>query len=241
MQSRQFSLPRQRFWMALAIGSFLSLTFTNPVMAQEQLLRTLTVTGQGIERIPATLTQVQLGVEVQGASAAQVQQEVAKQTSAVVDFLRSRDVKQLQTTGISLQPNYDYSDQQRRLVGYIGTNTVSFRLSVEQVGTLLDQAVQAGATRIDSISFTATEQAISSAEKEALRKAILDAQESADVVLQALNFSPKEIVSIQVNGASAPQPRAFKVEQLSRSADATTPVIGGEQTVQASVTLQISY
>ncbi len=242
MKISQFTLPRQGFWIALAICSFGCLALINPAMANEQMLRTLTVTGQGIERIPTTLTQVRLGVEIQGKTAAEVQREVAKRTSAVVDFLRSRNVEQLQTTGIRLQPNYNYSDRERRLVGYIGTNTVSFRLSTEQVGTLLDEAVKAGATRIDGVSFTAAEEAIASAQKEALRLATLDAQAKGDAVLKALNFTPKEIVRIQVNGASLPPPKPLQAEQLSRAAaDISTPVIGGEQTVQASVTLQISY
>jgi uncharacterized protein YggE len=210
-------------------------------IAQEQVMRTLTVTGQAEERIPTTLTQVQLGVEIQGKTATEVQKQVAKQTTAVVDFLRSRNVQQLQTTGIALQPNYDYSNNQRRLLGYIGINTVSFRLSTEQVGDLLDRAVQAGATRLDNISFTATETALGTAQKEALRLAVGDAQAQAEAVLQALNFKSQEIVSIQINGASVPPPKVFQAEVMADRAVASTPVIGGEQTVTASVTLQISY
>ena len=241
MKVGQFTLPCQRFLMALAIAGFLScLVWMNPAMAQEQVLRTLTVTGQGVERIPTTLTQVQLGVEIQGKTAAEVQQEVAKRTSAVVDFLRSRKVEQLQTAGIRLQPNYQYNNNERRLVGYIGTNTVNFRLQTEQVGALLDEAVKAGATRIDGVSFTATEEAISAAQKEALRQATKDAQQQGDAVLGALIFTAKEVVSIQVNGASVPSPQQV-AGGGSGGAGVSTPVVGGEQAVRASVTLQISY
>ncbi|GFE69929.1 protein of unknown function DUF541 [Chroococcus sp. FPU101] len=235
------NLIRQSLALVPTIGLFLNLTMMNPVLAQEKVLQTLTVTGQGVERIPTSLTQVQLGVEVQGKTATEVQQQVAKQTSAVVDFLRSRNVERLQTTGIGLQPNYDFSNNQRRLIGYIGTNTVSFRLKTEQIGTLLDEAVQKGATRIDGVSFTATDDAIAVAQKEALKRATQDAQQQSDAVLRALNLTAKDVVSIQINGANPPQPK-FYSEQLSRaSADVSTPVVGGEQTVQASVTLQISY
>lgn len=229
-------------WLALVMGSFFSLASINPAMAQEQVLRTLTVTGQGVERIPTTLTQVQLGVQIEGETAAEVQAEVARRTSAVVDFLRSRQVERLQTAGIQLQPAYDYSNNQRRLVGYTGTNTVSFRLQTEQIGALLDEAVKAGATRIDGVSFTATEEEIARAKKEALRKATLDAQQQAAAVFGALNLTAKEVVSIQVNGAIPPQPRVLQGEAMTRAASApSTPVIGGEQAVQGMVTLQINY
>lgn len=239
---RPLILCARRLLLLLALIIFGSLVWLNPVMAQEQALRTLTVTGQGKSSIPTTLTQVQLGVEIQGKTAAEVQQQIAKSTSAVVDFLRSRKVEKLKTAGIRLEPNYQYNNNQRRLVGYIGINTVNFRLPTEQIGNLLDEAVQAGATRIDGVSFTATDEAIASAQKEALRQATTDAQQQANAVLGSLNFVAKEVVSIQINGANVPQPRNFPAEAMAmRAAQDSTPVIGGEQDVQASVTLQISY
>ena len=243
MKLSQLTLSSIRLSMVLMFATNLSLISINPAIAQEAQLRTLTVTGQGIKKIPTTITSVQLGVEVQDKTAAQVQLSCAKRTSAVVDFLRSRKVDQLQTTGIRLEPNYQYNNNERRLLGYIGTNTVSFRLTTEQVGAVLDGAVNSGATTINGLSFTATDDAIAMAQKEALRLATLDAQQQSDAVLKALNLVPKQIVNIQINGASiVPSPRPFVAAQLSRTAaNVTTPVIGGEENVQASVTLQISY
>ncbi len=243
MKIGQFPLVPQRFVMASTVASLLALTWLNPVMAQERILRTLTVTGQGTERIPTSLTQVNLGVEIQGKTATEVQQDVARRTAAVVDFLRSRKVERLQTAGIRLQPNYRYNNNQRYLVGYIGTNTVSFRLQTGQAGALLDDAVQAGATRIDGVSFTATKDAIAVAQKAALRRATQDAQQQADAVLDALNFTAKEIVNIQIGSANIPPPRLIQVEgrRALAGAEESSPVIGGEQTVRASVTLQIKY
>ena len=232
----------QSFSLVLAIFSFLTIALISPAMAQEQVLRTLTVTGRGTERIPATLAEVRLGVEIQAKTAAEAQQEVAKRTSAVVDFLRSRQVARLKTDGIRLRPNYNFNDRQRRLIGYVGTNIVSFRLQTEQVGSLLDKVVAVGATRIDSVSFTATEEEIASAQKEALRKATTEAQQQADAVLESLNFDAKEIISIQINGASLPEPQILQRGQAALSAaEDSTPVVGGEQAVSGSVTLQISY
>lgn len=233
--------------IALALG-LLSLTFANPVLAQERgqtqvPLRTLTVSGQGVEMIPTTLTNVRLGVEVQGKTAQEVQQEAARRSSAVVALLRSRQVEKLQTTGISLNPIYSYTNNVQRLTGYSATNIVSFRLNSEQTGTLLDEAVKAGATRIDGISFVASDTAIAAAQQQALREATQEAQQQADTVLGALNLTRREVVSIQVNGASPPQPPMLRYEARAASADraVATPVVGGEQQIEASVTLQISY
>jgi uncharacterized protein len=178
----------QRFQNILLVSSLISLSLINPVFAEEKMLHILTVTGQGTQQIPTTITEVQLGVEIKGETAERVQQEVANKSSAVVEFLRSRQVEKLQTTGVSLQPNYDYSNNQNKLIGYIGTNTVSFRLPTAKMGNLLDEAVQAGATRIDNLSFTAEETAISEAQKQALRKATEDAKQQANAVLESLDF-----------------------------------------------------
>ena len=223
----------------LLIAMLLSLMPVSAI-AQEERLRTLTITGQGLERIATTLTEVQLGVEIRGESATGVQQEVAQRTAAVIEAVRSRSVEQLQTTGIRLQPLYNYENDNQRLVGYVATNTISFRLPTEQVGTLFDEAVRTGATRIDGVSFTATETAITEAQQQALRLAVQDAQQQAQTVLQALNLSSKEVVSIQVGDASVPPPRPVEAARLANDA-ATTPVVGGEQTVRASVTLEVSY
>ncbi|MEG3845035.1 SIMPL domain-containing protein [Microcoleus sp. herbarium14] len=221
--------------------TLVSFAWSGPAVAQEQRIRTLTVTGRGIEAIPTTQTQVRLGVEVPGKTAAEVQQEAARRSSAVIELLRSRQVEKLQTSGISLNPTYNDNNLQRQITGYTATNTVTFRINTQSAGTLLDDAVKVGATRIDGVSFVATESAIAQAQKQALKKATQDAQSQADAVLNALNFKRGEILSIQVNGASAPPPVYQQFGGIRAAADATTPVVGGEQQIQASVTLQISY
>jgi uncharacterized protein YggE len=225
--------------LTLTLVSFLGL---DAAAAQEQRIRTLSVTGRGVEAIPTTETQVALGVEVQGKTAAEVQQEAARRSSAVVALLRSRQVQKLETTGITLSPSYTYENNEQRLMGYIATNTVSFRLNTQSAGTLLDDAVQAGATRIQGVSFVAADSAIEQAQKQALKKATQDAQAQADAVFSALNLKRGEILNIQVNGASAPPPmyRQLAVRRAA-AADATTPVVGGEQQIEASVTLQFGY
>nr|WP_242050532.1 SIMPL domain-containing protein [Oculatella sp. FACHB-28] len=239
------SLRKVRYVLPVAIATtLLSLPMVSPALAQEQLTRTVTVTGRGIENIPTTISQVRLGVEVQGRTAEEVQQEAAQRTNAVVELLRSRNVDKLTTTGIYLSPQYNFENGTQELVGYTASNTVSFEISTEQAGDILDASVNAGATRIDGISFTAEEEAIATAQNQALREATQEAQEQADVVLGALGLTRDEVVNIQVNGAVPPMPPIPYGRAASEAvalSDAPTPVVGGEQQVEASVTLQISY
>ena len=232
----------RKFCLAFLLSLILINTgLVMPSYANERELRTITVTGEGIENIATSQAIVRLGVEVQGKEAGKVQQETANRSDAVVKFLRSRQVEKLETTGISLQPNYDFSNNQRRLIGYIGANLISFQIDIAEAGSLIDEAVKVGATRIDGVSFTAGESAIAAAQRTALIKATEQAREQATIVLQALGLVPKETVSIQVGNTSNPVPIA-RSEAVFRSADAaSSPVIGGEQTLRAAVTLEISY
>jgi uncharacterized protein len=244
-KKRTAGCDRSRQWLStisLLVG-LLALTATNPVLAQEKLLRTLTVTGRGVELIPTTKAEVRLGVEVQGETAQAVQQEVAQRSTAVIELLQARNVEKLETTGIRLNPIYrTQNNAPRTITGYSGSNTVRFRIATEQAGKILDDAVQAGATRIDGINFTASDEAIATAQKQALRKATQDAQQQADAVLSTLNLTRKDIVGIQINGAAPPPPMSmFANGNIIASRLAETPIVGSEQKVQASVTLQISY
>ena len=232
----------KKFCLAFLLSLILINTgLVMPSYANPRELRTITVTGEGIENIATSKAIVRLGVEVQGKEAGKVQQETANRSDAVVKFLRSRQVEKLETTGISLQPNYDFSNNQRRLIGYIGANLISFQIDIAQAGSLIDEAVKVGATRIDGVSFTAGDSAIAAAQRTALIKATEQAREQATIVLQALGLVPKETVSIQVGNTSNPVPIP-RPEAVFRSAEAaSSPVIGGEQTLRAAVTLEISY
>lgn len=239
-----------RSWRPIRLSTLLplmlgvmSLVAIAPAWAQEELMRTITVSGQGNESIATSLTQVRLGVEAQGRTAEEVQAEVARRSNAVVELVRSRNVSKLQTTGVYLSPVYDYSNNRQRVVGYTATNTISFEIATAQAGTLLDDAVNAGASRIDGVSFVASDDAMNQARQVALREATEDALAQADAVLDSLGLDRREVVSIQVNGAAPPPPIFQDASRLQSAAaeSAPTPIVGGEQEVSASVTLQISY
>ncbi len=234
----------KNLWKTLPIAFLVTVASVQPGWAEEKImLRTLTVTGQGVETIPTTLSKVSLGVQVNGKTANVVQQEAARKSNAVVTLLKSRNVEKLETTGIRLNPAYSYKDNVRKIEGYEATNIVSFRVPTEKTGNLLDEAIKAGATRIDSVQFVATEEATTQARQQALKEATQDARKQADAVFSSLGFTPKEIVNIQVGNASMPSPIMYRnpVPQAALSEAAPTPVVGGEQEVGASVTLRISY
>lgn len=216
----------------------------SPNMAYQLPEQTLSVTGQGTELIPTTLSEVRLGVLIEAKTAEEAQQKAAEQSTAVVEWVRSQNVQKLQTTGITLSPRYDYTDNQQVLVGYQATNSISFRTPTENAGAIMDQAVRVGATQIDGVSFVADDAAIEAARQRALELAVQDAQAQADSVLGVLGFTNKKVVNISIGAVSEPPPVPYETSARLTSADSAapkTPVIGQEQEITAQVTLQIRY
>ncbi|MGB0560256.1 MAG: SIMPL domain-containing protein [Spirulinaceae cyanobacterium] len=209
----------------------------NLAVAQEAPSRILTVTGTATVAVPTTITRVRLAIEVQDDNAASVQAQVADRTQSVVNLLRSRGVQRMQTTGIRLQPLYERNADEPRLIGYRGSNNVAFRIATAQAGALIDATIQAGATRIDGVEFLATEPELEQARLEALRLATQNAQAQADAVLNTLGLDRQEIVTIRLGQTRAASP----VQSNAFVGDATSPIVGGDSTVQGTVTLEIRY
>ena len=248
-------LLRDRSKSLLLFLSIISLTACQSASSQQNIAgfpnstsRIVTVSGRGLVHIPKTISQVRLGVEIQGKTSTEVQQQLAKRSEAVVELLKSsQEVEKLETTGINLTPNYSYKNGKQSITGYSGNNIVSFQIEPKKTGNLLDQAVKAGATKINNVTLVASDSNIADAQKQAIREASADANKQADAALSALDLKQREIIGIQINGANMPQPMDTmslpyaQNRQQSVQGDATTPIVAGEQQVQAFVTLQIRY
>ncbi|MDJ0617224.1 MAG: SIMPL domain-containing protein [Calothrix sp. MO_192.B10] len=219
-------------------------TCVPPALSQgkDKIPRTITVTGRGIEFIATTQSQVDVGVDIQEKTAENAQQKVAVLSSAVVEYLKSNNVEKLQTTGISLSPVYKYTNNIQQITGYRAVNRVSFRVPTNKMGNILDGVVKAGATRINSINFIAKDEAIANAQKKALQAATQDAQSQAQAVLTSLGLTRKDVVNITINSRNTyPIPVTTGNVTVMSTQQPSTPVIPGEQQVEASVTLMISY
>ena len=232
--------------LSMLLTSVMLLSAITPGIAQERKpARTLTASGRGIVTIPTTISQIRLAIESSGKTPNSAQQEAARRSTRVMNYLKTQQVDKLQTTGINLNPTYTYpSGGNPQIIGYTATNSISFRVTTDRAGTILDAAVKNGATRIDGVTFVASDKAISTAQTQALSQATQDAQRQADTVLASLNLKRREIIGIQINSTSTPTPIPMvqsMMRQKIASDTATTPVVGGEQQVEAGVTLDIGY
>lgn len=232
--------PTLSAWIAVVV---LLLALAPAAAAEEPAGQgnTLTVTGRGTVQIPTPDARIVLGVEVRRETAGEAQVEAARRSAAVVELVRRFEVEELETTRISLSPEYHYESRERRLVGFTATNLVSFRLPVERGGELLDGAVRAGATRIDSVQLVPDDEELARAESRAVAGAARQARKRARTVLGALGLEEVEIVRIQVGDRpDRPVPSMMRLMDAAET-DPRTPVLPGLAEVSAQVTLEIRY
>ncbi len=197
---------------------------------------TLEVTGKGEIAVSPNKASLTFVVESSAKTAKAAAEDNAKWTKSVLDNLKSLIGKEdkVKTTAYQLSPVYEYNEKTRRseLVGYRASNQVLVETgSLEKLGTLIDSGVEAGADRVEGLSFTNSKS--NEYVKEALVKAIAQARETAEVVAKSLGMKIGRIIKISPS-QEIPIP-VYQRTALRAEAAAPTPIEPGDITVRASV------
>lgn len=202
----------------------------------------ITITGSGKIRYTPDLGYLHVGVSSNGTTAAEAWQKneaiVKKIFEALKDLgLEERDFK---TTNLNVQPRYQRpKDEAPKLIGY----TVSYDLVVtvrklDQMSTLLDRMVQAGANRNMNVSF-----GHSNVEKlmdQARRKAVEEARKRAELYVKGASASATlgDLLAI-TDTPNHPHDRMFPIDaQAIREGAAGLPIAAGEHELNVSVTVR---
>jgi len=219
---------------------------TSVTIAETAPVVTLNVT-ETVQAAPDIAT-VGTGVQIRAPTAQQAMTDNAVKMDSLIGALTKAGIarKDIQTSGINLNAQYDYSNREGdqsgpRFLGYEASNQLSVKLrDVKRVGSLLDTMVKAGATNINGPSFSIDDPAPMLTQARAT--ALKSAKSQADFYAQAAGFRSARLVSISEgnSGGNPPMPMMqsarFKTEAAS---DVPTPVEPGQ--VGSSVTLTVQY
>ncbi len=202
---------------------------------------TLSVSAEGKSLRAPDLAEMSGGVVTVAPTASAAMAENATRMSAVVAAVRKAGVaeRDIQTAGISLQPQYRYDNNQPPvLTGYQATNTVSLRLrKLPDAGRLLDTLVSVGANQISGPNFRVENS--DAALDEARVAAVATARARADLYAKAAGVRIKRILTISESGGYEPPRPMMMRSAMASKESADTPVVPGE--VALTVTVNVTW
>ncbi|MEO5963003.1 MAG: SIMPL domain-containing protein [Thermomonas sp.] len=189
------------------------------------------------KRVPDVAT-ISTGVVTQAADANAAMRANAVQMDKVMAAIRAAgiDERDIQTSGISLNPNYKYAENQPpTITGYQASNTVNVKVrDLTKLGKVLDTFVAQGANQVNGPNFEVDkpDEAYDEARVAALKKAQLRAKTYAD----ALGLKVRRMVSISEGGSSFPRPmpmvRAMAADAMMSKETSVAP---GETTLTVNL------
>ena len=196
-----------------------------------------TISVSGTSQVQATPDRaiIRLGVEIQAESAEEAFAQNSTQMQSLLDALEAAGIasENIQTQSVRLTPRYDFDheDETRTLVGYTAANVVRVESDqLDSLGVLLDKAVGAGATTIESVRFTVSDQKVFIGQ--ARQAAVEDARYKAEQLAGLTGAELGPVLQIR-ESSDVPGPVYREAEALEE--EGATPIEPGSETVQISV------
>lgn len=225
---------------SFVVLSSLSL-FNAAYAADTTATRTINVQGNGEVQVAPNTATLQIAVETNAQQANAAVVKNAEQMNQVVTALKKQLGKDdtLSTGRYNLTPVYQYDQTKREsvLTGYQATNYVVVTTKkLNDLGKLLDSVAQAGANRIDSLQFNHDQ--IDQYQQEALKNAVADAKQTAELLADAAGVDLGEVQQIQPQQNNVVPMMAMNMAKA--AGRESTPIEPGELTVTMSVSMVYS-
>jgi uncharacterized protein YggE len=228
--------------MRVFTASVILALLSTVVMAQDKLSpRVVRVVGKAEVKVVPDRVVIEIGVEKQNPRAAIAKASADGAARKLIAAIREAGVeeKDIQTTSLSLRPQYDYRAGMK--ISYFVAEqflTVTLR-DINNLDSLLDAVIKAGANRIDSIQYETSD--LRKYRDQARAEAVKAAREKAQALAQTLGqeigkaYSIEEIPEQNYEwGGGLMSNREIDDRMASPAKPTTAP---GERKVSASVTV----
>jgi len=208
-----------------------------PALAQAPAAR-ITVTAEGRVDSAPDMATITLGVQTQGRTAAEALAANSAQLATVLGRLKAGGIaaRDLQTSGLSLGPQMDYSRQGQppRVIGYEASNMLTVRVrNLDLLGGVLDQAVSDGANTFHGLAFGLSDP--TAALDTARVQAVGEARRKAAMMAGAAGAQLGAVLDMAEQGGGI-DPRPMYRGAVAMEAS-PVPVQGGEVSLSVSVTV----
>jgi uncharacterized protein len=206
--------------------------------------RTISVTGTATTSTSPDLVNIQFGVDTQATTAKNASSANAQLMNAVVSAVENLGITkdEISTADYNIYPVYNQTKPDsytgvvnQVLAGYKVSNTLLVKTTkLSLAGDIIDGAVQAGANRVDSVTFSLSPQQQQSIQDDLLNKAVLNAKSRAEKALDPLS---QKIIGVKMVNLSEfnvpPPPRIYGA--MAEAPTANTPIFTSNQQVTTTV------
>lgn len=196
---------------------------------------TVSVSGTGQVQAAPDRAVIRLGVETEAETAENALAQNSTQMQSLLDALSAAGIasENIQTQSVRLMPRYQFGDERddRTLVGFAAANFVRVQTDqLDSLGVLLDEAVSAGATTIENVSFAVSDQ--TEFVDQARQAAVEDARYKAE---QLAELTGAELGAVLQINESSDVPRPVRREAEVMEEAAAVPIEPGTESIRVSV------
>ena len=215
---------------------------TTPYPSRE---KTISVTGMASASVKPDQLNINFGVETQEKTAKAALDSNSADMDKIISAIESAGIleSEISTSSFNISPVYNSYENKttgmwtQELVGYRVSNIVKVSTSkLDSAASIIDNAVNAGANRVDSVYFALSPAKQQSLKDDLLGKAITNAKSKAEMALAPLDHKIIGVKMVSLNEFAMPQPMYGGVAySMSEAVRAPTPVFSSDQDVTTSV------
>ena len=201
--------------------------------------RTLNVNGKAEMTLTPDIAYINIGVHTENKDATEAVSSNNSQAQQIMDALKAAGVaeKDMSTINFSIYPSFQYNDDGTlKTTVYMVDNTVKVTVrNLQQIGSLLEDAVSAGANNIGGIQFDVADK--SAAISEARAAAISNAQANALEIAQAAGVTLGDIQNISFYDNNQPSPIMYGKGLDTAAPSMAVPVTPGQMSISVEVNI----
>ena len=182
--------------------------------------RTVVVNGTAELSVPPEIATVRLAIEARAREVAAAQSQAGKVVNDVLTLVESLGIpaEQVQSTRVTVHPEYDWRDGQQTFRGYLVQREVHVELEdLAKIGPLVERALQAGVNNVSPPELAVRDPR--RLHREALQQAAADARANAEALAATLDVKLGTVRHIDALESAPPQPKMEM--QMMRAADAS--------------------
>lgn len=199
------------------------------------------INGIGKMSVKADIADTKLGFERIAKTAQEVEKELSSLLPSLINSLKSEEVEKLETGMVEIYPQHSQKAPYE-IENYKGRVLVSFSSPTSKTGKIIATAFEMGANILTQVKVRASDTSIAEARAIVLREASQNALKEADLVLESLNLSRKNILEITVIPSDFAIPIYRNTELATFAKSATNlEILEGEQLVQGQVEMRIAF